>query len=261
MTIDIHTNNTLLRLPTSFNQLSTEQIYEKYHPPNPSPIIRLDKKPLTPNAPHETTSPMWLGKKCPEYTPSEAQLLLTDFGESFSPLAENRYDSNSARAIRPPEVRFGPAKQPLFFSHDIWSLACTIWEIFTDNRLFEPFFASRDDITAEQVIVLGKLPPELWEKWEARHKYFTETGEYINPNRKLSSVSWEDRFEKHIQSTWREHGVAGFGEEEKAAFLDMMRSMLSFQPEKRVTIQGVLNSEWMRRWALPSYEKPRSGTA
>ena len=106
----------------------------------------------------------------------------------------------------------------------------------------------------------GKCPPELWEKWEAKHEYFSETGEYINPNRKLSSVSWEDRFEKHIQSTWREHGVAGFGEEEKAAFLDMIRSMLSFQPEERATIQGVLNSEWMKKWALPSFEKYRSGT-
>lgn len=202
---------------------------------------------------------MWLGKKCPEYTPSEAQLLLTDFGESFSPLTENRYDLNCAAAIRPPEVRFAPAKQPLSFSHDIWSLACTIWEIFTECRLFEPFFASLDDITAEQVIVLGKLPPDLWEKWEARHEYFSETGEYIKPNRKLSSVSWEDRFEKHIQSTWRKHGVAGFGEEEKAAFLDMMRSMLSFQPEKRATIQGILNSEWKRRWALPEFEKSRAG--
>ena len=203
---------------------------------------------------------MWLGKKCPEYTPSEAQLLLTDFGESFSPLAENRYNLNCARAIRPPEVRFGPAKQPISFSHDIWSFACTIWEIFTDNRLFEPFFASVDDITAAQVIVLGKMPRELWEKWEAKHEYFSETGEYINPNRKLSSVSWEDRFEKHIQSTWREHGVAGFGEEENAAFLDMMRSMLSFRPEEWATIQGVLNSEWMKKWALPSFEKYRSGT-
>ena len=50
------------------------------------------------------------------------------------------------------------------------------------------------------------------------------------------------------------------GEEEKAAFLDMIRSMLSFQPEERATIQGVLNSEWMKKWALPSFEKYRSGT-
>ena len=122
------------------------------------------------------------------------------------------------------------------------------------------FFASVDDITAAQVIVLGKMPRELWEKWEAKHEYFSETGEYITPNCKLSSVSWEDRFEKHIQSTWREHGVAAFGEEEKAAFLDMIRSMLSFRPEEWATIQGVLNSEWMKKWALPSFEKYRSGT-
>lgn len=44
-------------------------------------------------------------------------------------------------------------------------------------------------------------------------------------------------------------------EEERAAFLDLIRRMLLFRPEARPTAEDVLQSEWMVKWALPDYEQ------
>jgi hypothetical protein len=122
--------------------------------------------------------------------------------------------------------------------------------------LFEDILATPDDITAEQIDTLGKLPLLWWEKWEARQEYFLESGE---PNQGRHVRPWEHRFETHIQLPRQEVGIPGFDMEEKAAVMDMLRSMLSFEPEKRPTAQDILKCEWMEKWALPDFEKSHVG--
>ena len=48
--------------------------------------------------------------------------------------------------------------------------------------------------------------------------------------------------------------MAEMDDEEKQAFLELMRSMLKFQPEDRVSAQQVLESRWMQNWAKPAFE-------
>lgn len=60
---------------------------------------------------------------------------------------------------RPPETYFEITK-PLTFSSDIWTLACTIWEIIAQRSLFEGFFTDEDDMTRQQIDMLGPLPNE-----------------------------------------------------------------------------------------------------
>ncbi|KAF6814214.1 hypothetical protein CMUS01_12682, partial [Colletotrichum musicola] len=59
---------------------------------------------------------------------SEAQIILSDFGVSFDPSKESRFESYAPLEIRPPEARFEPSR-PLSFASNIWSLGCTIWAI------------------------------------------------------------------------------------------------------------------------------------
>jgi hypothetical protein len=54
---------------------------------------------------------------------------------------------------------------------------------------------------------------------------------------------------------WRLKDGSGIEEKEKAAFLDSMRHMLSFQPEERPPAEAVLKSEWMVKWALPDFRR------
>jgi hypothetical protein len=57
---------------------------------------------------------------------------------------------------------------------------------------------------------------------------------------------------------WRHKLGGAVGVDEKAAFLDLMRRMLSFRPGDRPTVDEVLASEWMVKWALPDYTRSLS---
>lgn len=154
------------------------------------------------------------------------------------------------KAFMPPEGRF-EIEQSLTFAADIWPLACTIWEILGMRTLFDYEFASRDDITEQQVNLLEKLPPKWWAKWEARYKYFNEAaepneGRYVMIGTRISKYTFNGHDGKLGFRSWVER--------RKQLFLDMMQSMLRFEPEKRLTIQGVLESDWMRKWVLPLSE-------
>ncbi|KAJ9192489.1 hypothetical protein DTO164E3_8318 [Paecilomyces variotii] len=248
---DLHLGNILLQLPSDFNELSIERLYEKYGAPEMEPVTHLDGKPLPPGVPSHGISPVWLGEASEKIALSEARILLTDFGEAFSPSEKPKYESHAPLGIRPPEVRFEPIK-PLSFSSDIWMLACTIWAIIAQRPLFESFLATEDDMTCEHVDALGILPLEWWQKWELRRERFTEDGTPINRN---PYRSWADRFEDSIQQPRRESGLSPFDPVERDAIFALLQSMLSFRPEDRPTAQEVLESEWMVKWALPEYER------
>ena len=61
--LDIHLRNTLIRLPSKFDELSVDQLYGRYGKPRTEAIIRLDERPLSPSVPSHATMPVWLGKK------------------------------------------------------------------------------------------------------------------------------------------------------------------------------------------------------
>ncbi|KAK2766303.1 hypothetical protein FQN54_007820 [Arachnomyces sp. PD_36] len=248
---DLHLGNALLRLPADFDKLSMEQFYTKFGRPSTQPVARLDGEALTPNVPSSATPPIWLGKASEEFSLSDARVFLSDFGEAYSPSTESRYESHAPFSVAPPEARF-ELKRGLSFSSDVWTLGCAIWAILGQRPLFDDFLATQDDITAEQIDVLGELPPEWRIEWGARHEYFSESGE-PRPDRHVRS--WDDRFEAHIQRPRRELGIPEFEEGEKVAVTNMLRSMLAFQPEKRATMQDILRCDWMVKWALPEYKR------
>ncbi|KOC13230.1 hypothetical protein AFLA70_57g003811 [Aspergillus flavus AF70] len=118
---DLHLGNALLRLPAALDRLSIKELYHRYGMPTTEPVVRLDSRPLQPNVPSTAILPMWLGKPCEELSASEVQLLLTDFGEAYSPSTENRCEIRTPLAFAPPEARFEPERS-LSFSSDIGQL-------------------------------------------------------------------------------------------------------------------------------------------
>ncbi|KAM5457722.1 hypothetical protein McanCB49686_002707, partial [Microsporum canis] len=116
------------------------------------------------------------------------------------------------------------------------------------------FLATQDDMVCEHVDALGILPPEWWQKWEARHSRFAEDGTPIN---RSAFRSWDDRFEDSIQQPRCDSGMPPFGSDERDVISSMLRSMLSFKPENRPTAKQVLESEWMVKWALPQCDSYR----
>ena len=187
---------------------------------------------------------------------SDAKLMLIDFGESFAPSQETKNILNTPLKERPPEARFERKKKPFSFPSDIWSVACAVWSLLCQRPLFQPFFPIDDEITCEQVDALGILPPEWWQRWEARGEYFNNDGTPLE-HRKEEAWSLDECFERSTQEPRRTRGMVPSEQDEKEAFLVMIRAMLAYQPEDRITAVGVLQSEWMTKWAMLEYEKVR----
>ncbi|GLA95468.1 hypothetical protein AtubIFM57143_002478 [Aspergillus tubingensis] len=251
---DLHRGNILLRLSRDFDELSTDMLYEKYGEPVLEPVNRLDGQETPPGVPRHGVVPIWLGAASEDVALLEAKICLSDFGEAFCATHEQKFESHTPLLVRPPEARFEPTR-PLTFSSDIWTLACTIWDIMGQRTLFEGLLTSDDDMTSQQVELLGPLPSEWLTKWtEIRDKGSKST----HQPPASSTQAWEDRFEKHMQRSRIREGMPPFQTRERDAFISMLRSMLRFRPEDRPSAQHVLESEWMVKWALPEYEKIRS---
>ncbi|KAL2752853.1 hypothetical protein ACRALDRAFT_1058617 [Sodiomyces alcalophilus JCM 7366] len=256
---DIHLRNILTRLPSQLNKLSIDQLYEEYGEPEEIQITRRDGKPLTPNIPSMAVTPLSLasGKPAKEFSLADTRILLGDFGEAYSPASDPRLgrDCHTPLGSRPPEARFEP-DAPLLYSADIWCLAITIWEILGMKAIFSNEFTTLDEVTAQQVDVLGPMPSPWWESWDERTQFFHE-GNRPRANREAwptLDVAFEEFIQKYRRK-WPEVGV--FGDDEAAAILDLMRRMLAFRPEERPTAEEVLRSEWMTKWVLPDVERSR----
>lgn len=252
---DLHRGNILLQPQSNFDKLSTKELYELYGEPELVPVNRLDGQTPPPGVPKYGVVPIWLGESSEKVTLPEARIILADFGQAFSPTREKRFESYTPLIIRPPEARFEPT-MPLNFSSDIWTLACTIWDIVAQRPLFEGFLANEDDMTCQQIAALGPPPTEWWEKWGGRGNHFTDDGQ---PNNRATSQyrSLEDAFELNIQQPRNQAGMPPLELSERDALFAMLRPMLSFKPENRSSAQQVLESEWMVKWAIPGYEKIR----
>ncbi|PYI00104.1 kinase domain-containing protein [Aspergillus ellipticus CBS 707.79] len=246
---DLHRGNVLLQLSWKFDRLSTEELYEQYGEPVLEPVNRVDGQQIPLGVPQHGISPIWLGDASENITLPEARILLSDFGKTFSPTQEDQFESHTPLLIRPPEARFEPSN-PLSFPSDIWTLACTIFDVIAQKSLFEGSFTNDTDMTCQQIDTLGRLPDEWWGKWEAREEKLIEDGET-----RSRYPSLEDRFEKSVQQARTRKGMPGIQSSEQEALLSMLRRMLSFRPEDRPSAKQILESELMVKWALPEYAK------
>lgn len=218
------------------------------------PVERDDGSALPPNVPKTVVVPLSMGKRADKFTLSDAHLLLNDFGEAFTPAARSRLgvDCHTAVNFRPPDVRFEP-NVPLSFSADIWSLATAVWDILGVQPLFSRAFYSKEEVMCQIVDVLGPLPKDWSTKWEANKDFFDDSG-----NPKSGRDVWPkigDAFEERVQKFRREGNMGEFGREETVAILDMFIRMLKLKPQKRITVEELLECEWMASWARIDYER------
>ena len=248
---DLHLGNVLLQAPLDFNQLSREELYNKYDAPSKEAVIRNDGKPLPQGMPPYLLIPGQFGKRSDRINLPEAKIWLNDFGTSFSPSIEKKYHSQTPLGGFPPEVKFEP-DSPLSYPSDIWTLAYTLWATFGQLYLFRSAWATVDDMVCEHVDALGRLPLKWWDKWENRNEWFDEKGDPI-PNRDILSL--DERFEKFIQEPRRKDGLQEYDKDERAAITSMFRSMLVYNPEDRISAEDLVKCDWMNKWGLPTYKK------
>ena len=247
---DLHDGNILFHLPNSIDRLTTDQLYEKYREPYVEKVERFDDLPLDPWVPTHGVVAIWLGDDSNKISLAESHIFLNDFSESYQPAVDPQTSSHTPLVLRSPELFMEP-EAPVSFPAEIWSLACVIFGIMGYQTLFDTWFPSKDKVLALHVQALGRLPDKWWASWTNRHESFDDEARRIDGGPRQSL---EHRFEYAIQKARRDSKMAEMDDEEKQAFLELMRSMLKFQPEDRVSAQQVLESRWMQNWAKPAFE-------
>ncbi|KAG6204932.1 hypothetical protein E4U35_002978 [Claviceps purpurea] len=242
---DLHLSNFLLQLPSSLDDLSVEKLYETYGEPKKRlleyPEDMAASKITDLSLPKYLVTSVCLSVPGREINLAEAKLTLSDFGAAFRPADKSRFISYGDLALRPPEALFEPEK-PLDFASDIWSLGFLIFRLLAVRPLI--------DEGGGHFELSGRMPKAWWRRWKERPEWYTEDGEPFEDE----PWSWERRFEEWVQEPRQTREMEKLAEDELAAVLKLLRSMLAWKPSERPDISKVLESDWMTRWALPAYQ-------
>ena len=239
---DIHIKNLAYQIP-DFESWSLTQVYECVGRPDKQTISRNDGKPLGPEAPSYAVVPANLYELGRE---PGRDIVILDFGEaSFA--SEPRKKWHTPILLQAPEALLDePVGQPT----DIWAFACTVFAIFSNGSLFESSMPNADDVLAEMVDTLGRLPDPWWRKWEYRAEYYWEDG----------SKKTEDLLEEYIETRplavrirqMRSEPPAAreaeqLSEEDIAGLHELLEKCLRYKPEDRMTAQEILNLDWIQK--------------
>ncbi|KAI3808346.1 hypothetical protein L1987_24295 [Smallanthus sonchifolius] len=143
------------------------------------------------------------------------------------------------RQYRAPEVIL---QSGYSFPVDMWSFACTAFELATGEMMFAPKpgpgFSEDEDHLALMMELLGKMPRKIAIGGGRSKDYFDRHGDLKRIRRlKHSSLSrlLIDKFK--------------FPETDAREFAEFLNPILDFDPEKRPTAQQCLQHPWLRQTA------------
>jgi len=132
-------------------------------------------------------------------------------------------------------------------SADIWSFACTIFEMVTGDFLFEPRkgnnYDKDDDHLAQMMELLGRMPKNLAMSGKHSKKYFDSRG---NLRRIKDLRFWPVK--KVLTDKYM------IREEEAEAFSDFLIPMLRWNHDRRATAEEMLNHPWLNMDANYDYK-------
>lgn len=244
MILDLTTSNVLLKIEP-IDQLSEDDIYERFGRPVKDNLSRLTQSQDPNSAPEYVVESIDLGKSHPHMLTGDITII--DFGDSFMADTPPADGIGTPAGYQAPEVLFGalPGK-----ASDMWALACTLYEIRAGSTLFAGDFGSDYEALEEIVKTLGELPEPLHEKWKKEYEpdedlvagsssladRIREIGAYDEesgpgPDHRLTI----DLFEKP-------HTAASG--EESLLMKDLLENLLKFNPDERLSVNQICEHQW-----------------
>ncbi|KAF7316214.1 Protein kinase [Mycena indigotica] len=162
----------------------------------------------------------------------QPHIKICDFSESSIPTLTDPPYLASPLILRPPEAILGFLEHPTLQS-DIWALAVLCHLLFANGR---SLFYRGDKMLLDMVLNLGKLPEELWTSWPG-HTDFDDQGRAIRgPN---VSIFLKFGFETIPEG------------KERKVLETLLRSMVCYDTQKRLTAEQVVVSEWVAEYCRP----------
>ncbi|RSL91313.1 hypothetical protein CDV31_015485 [Fusarium ambrosium] len=171
------------------------------------------------------------------------KIKIIDFGESFHfsspPKAVGIPDS-----YKPPELLLGESATPGPFT-DLWALGCTLFEVRQQVQLFY-MLPNTDEVIAEIVMLFGKLPDSLWDKWDCRKRFFDDSGQ--GPRSESATL---EMFLTRELELWEPKPGATWSslltpEAERKQLADLIYKLLKYEATERLTAAEVLEHEWLK---------------
>lgn len=157
-------------------------------------------------------------------------------------------------ALRAPEIVLqGPIDQKI----DIWSFGCLIYEVLTGRLLFQvsgltdvPREENDDDHLLQMVDMLGLPPPEIFERWPRRRRYFDEHLQLIRSDVSSSEIAEGELYQgPSLEEAFQESMPEGIENEEATHILTLLRAILQYEPSLRPSTEELLEDQWFRSMA------------
>ena len=115
---------------------------------------------------------------------------------------------------------------------DIWSLACTIFELVTGQPPFDNFMPAKAPLVLEWIAMFGDVP----EEWRKQAKVVV--GDCRDDIDGGSLSSWL------CQTYFGGERRAEFAEEDIKRLGDLLTKMMLYRPEARLSAHDILKHEW-----------------
>ncbi|KAJ5585059.1 protein kinase domain protein [Penicillium hispanicum] len=157
--------------------------------------------------------------------------ILCDLGQAR--LGQKQQGYIQPNIYKAPEVLFD-----MEWSHsvDIWNVGAMIWDIFEGKHLFSALDEDKKyspSHHAEMVAYLGLPSVEFVKRSQETKHVFDESG------------NWLGAGGVEIPDFSLEHAEQNLGGKSKSLFLDFIRSMLQWEPEKRKSARALLEDPWL----------------
>jgi serine/threonine-protein kinase PRP4 len=181
---------------------------------------------------------------------------LCDFGSS---LLEDEVVTTCelvSRFYRAPEIILG---HPYDSKVDIWSLGCTLFEIFTGQILFQG--RSNNEMLKLIMQVKGPIPSRIIKKGLYSGQYFNDQGDFLsmevdysNKKEYMKDLKVSSFPSKDLMSILKNFSSS---EDLKSllSFKDFLEKCLHLDPKKRVTALEALTHEFIGIIPIGSYSK------
>jgi serine/threonine-protein kinase SRPK3 len=210
---------------------TADAIYRYLEPPRTTPLLLLDGTPAPGFAPTNVVDALNYSRLDMEQL--SGNVLITDFGEAF--FRNNVPEGLGTPVSFPsPEMLFG---YPPSYAVDLWALGCLVFEIYTFRVLIPTAFGSHEEALAMATETIGALP----EEWQES---------YYDKERLLANVEWKHRWfddqikrERTLDSQIRKH-VPELSQDQHTTFLQLLESVLVFQPSRRLAAAEVGKHAW-----------------
>jgi serine/threonine protein kinase len=207
--------------------------------PQRIPLEPLNEQSRDDGAPAEVVLPMPLHSVDLQHI--RGDITLIDFGEAFTFENPPQFLGIPA-SYAAPEVLLRTGQYSA--AVDLWSLACCIFELRTSLKLFWALVYPISDVLRRQVELFGPLPGPLWEKWDDRLMWFEEDGSA----RKGTPFPAEEHSLKEVLQNAASHMPhLQLDDTEQEELLDLLSSMLVYEPSERKDAATVTDHPWFSR--------------